>query len=878
MNISETIYQQIFNKSSIPTLILSAEDQYFTILEVNEAYLKTTNTTREFIIGKPVFSVFPKNPSDQVSDNMEKTILSLEQVIHTKEQHTMNQYRYDIPVPGTDLFLEKYWTSINTPVLDSSNTVRMIAHSPIDVTETIILQKKEIVNNEALIKQRQQLYSTFMQAPIGIGIFKGPKFIVDLVNPELCKIYGKTMEDLLGKPIFDVLTHAKGQGFEELLENVRNTGEPFEGFGIEVPLIRNGLLQKVYVDFVYQPFFEDDLSISGVIATATEVTAKVGAMHRLEEAEERIRLATDAMDLGVFDLNYLNGKLITSMRFANIFGFEKPMQQNDYVEVVHPEDIETRKKAHEYAIEHGNMMYEIRVIWPDQSVHWLRIQGKVLYDKKKNPIRMIGTLLDITAQKQAIEQQRKLITLVDNSVDLMAIFNMKGKTSYVNTVGLELLGLGSIAHALTVPVTDLQTVEDLSLLKKKIIPAVIRHGSWAGNVKLRNYATGEKIQVSADYIRIDDSTTGKPIAVGIIARDLRPELKAKQALENSEQLLRNITTAAPIALWMSNKNAEITYVNQTWIDWSGKSLKENKKNGWMSIIYKDDMYKLIKIYQESSLRQVHFEVEFRIFHTDGLQRWCVAAGQPQFDSHGQFSGFIGSCTDITDQKELQNQKDNFIGIASHELKTPVTSLKGYAQVLERILKKKGHLAEAGMVSKIDAQLNRLTNLINDLLDVTKINGDKLQFNDDVFDMQSMISELVENLRPSVTKHQLIEIYKSKGLVYADKERIEQVVINLITNAIKYSPHGDKIVISLRQQDQEIMVCVEDFGIGISTEDLPNVFDQFYRVSGEMQHTYPGLGLGLYISAEIIKRENGRIWVESKKDSGSCFYFSLPMHQ
>ncbi len=877
MNIPETSYQQVFNRSAFPTLILSAKDQHFTILDVNEAYLKMTGTVREFLIGKPVFSVFPQNPSDQVSDNIEKTILSFGQVIRTKEPHTMNQYRYDIPVPDTDLFLEKYWTTINVPLLDHHKNVSMIAQSPIDVTETIILEKKERNSNEALIKQREQLYSTFMQAPVGIGIFKGPDFIVDLVNPEICKIYGKNVEDLLGKPIFDVLEFAKGQGFEELLTNVRKTGKPYRGLDIEIPLVRNGVLQKVYVDFVYQPFYEDDLSISGVIGIATEVTSKVEATHLLEDAEERIRLATDAMDLGVFDLNFLDGKIITSVRFANIFGFSKPMQVNDYVKVIHPEDLQQRNNAHEYAIEFGHMMYEVRVIWPDQTIHWVKAEGKVLYDKKRNPIRMIGTLLDITGQKQAKEQQRKLITLVDNSVDLMAIFTMRGKTSYINQAGLELLGLGSVSNALSIPVSDLQTAENLEILKSKIIPAVIRYGSWAGHVKLRNYTTGEKIPVSAHYIRIDDNGTGKPISVGIIARDLRPEIIAKQALENSEQLLRNITTAAPTALWMSNKKGSLTYVNQTWIDWSGKSLQENKKSGWISVVYKDDVKKITQLYQEASLRYVQFEVEFRIVHADGSIRWCAASGQPQFDIRGQFSGYIGSSTDITDHKDLQSQKDNFIGIASHELKTPVTSLKGYTQVLERVLKKNGHLAEAGMVSKIDAQLNRLTSLINDLLDVTKINGDKLQFNDEIFEMQPMITDLVQNMRPSISKHQLIEIYNCKGITFADRDRIEQVVINLITNAIKYSPHGDKIIISLNQKGQEIIVCVEDFGIGISADHIANVFDQFYRVSGEMQHTYPGLGLGLYISAEIIKRANGQIWVESKKDNGSCFYFSLPAH-
>ena len=140
----------------------------------------------------------------------------------------------------------------------------------------------------------------------------------------------------------------------------------------------------------------------------------------------------------------------------------------------------------------------------------------------------------------------------------------------------------------------------------------------------------------------------------------------------------------------------------------------------------------------------------------------------------------------------------------------------------------------------------------------------------------MVKELVEEIQRTSEKHTLVEKYGEAGLVCGDRERLSQVITNFITNAIKYSPAADKILIYTSLDKGEVTLCVEDYGIGIPGDKLEKVFEQFYRVSGDMQHTFPGLGLGLYISAEIIKREGGRIWVNSQEGKGSTFCFALPL--
>jgi len=869
-------YKDIFHNSTAAMLIVSTDAPAYTMLDVNNAYLSATHTTRDDIVGKSVFGVFPANPTDNVSKNIERTIFSFEQAIKNKAPHVMSNYRYDIPIPGTTDFEERYWTTSNTPVLDEDGIVMYFIHSPSNVTELYKVTEREKAGVEALKSQRQQLYAAFMQAPLGIAIFKGPDYITDLINPPLCEIYGKTIEDMMGKPVFDVLTHARGQGFEELLTNVRLTGEPFRGSELPATLVRNGRMETVYFSVAYEPFREYDGSISGVFAVAIDVTTQVNAKNQIKEAEERARLAVDAVGLGTFDLNLETGEMITSTRFARIFGFEKPVPRAEYVAVFHKDDMEQRLTAHKEAIVTGRLLYEARVTWKDKSVHWVRVEGKVFYTESK-AIRILGILLNITEQRKAKEEQRKLITLVDNSVDLMSILNMEGINSYINESGRKLLGFETEEEVTKTPISMLHAPENFELVQNEVLPTVMHSGKWAGTMLVRHLQTGEIFPVYNNCIRIDDPVSGIPIAIGAVMRDLRPELAAKQALAESEQLLKNITTAAPTALWMSDDKGQITYVNQTWIDWTGHTYEENLGPGWLKAIFTDDRQRVADKFIADLSEMKKYEVEFRINHSDKTIHWCFANGKPQYRNDGSLSGYIGACVDITEQKNLQKQKDDFIGIASHELKTPVTSIKGYTQVLEKMLLKKGDDREAAMMSRMNAQINRLTSLIGDLLDVTKINAGKLQFNDVDFAFNPMVKELVEDLRQAAAKHTIIENYNETGMVHGDRERIGQVITNLVTNAIKYSPQADKIIIHTSVKNNEVILCIEDFGIGIPKEKQDKVFEQFYRVSGDMQHTFPGLGLGLYISSEIIKRERGRIWVNSNEGKGSMFCFSLPLN-
>lgn len=232
-------------------------------------------------------------------------------------------------------------------------------------------------------------------------------------------------------------------------------------------------------------------------------------------------------------------------------------------------------------------------------------------------------------------------------------------------------------------------------------------------------------------------------------------------------------------------------------------------------------------------------------------------------------------TDISKRKIMEQHQEEFIGVASHELKTPVTSIKAYAEILREIFEERNDKNNIKLIQKLDAQVDRLTNLIRTLLDTTKIVEGHFSLKLESFNLNNLMLEKVEELQRLSSIHQLIWRQAEAVWILADRERLGQVLINLISNGIKYSPNGGDVVISCLVDNNGITVSVQDKGIGIPKEMQSKVFDRFYRVQRPQAPTFPGIGLGLYITAGIIQQHGGTIWVESNTDGGSTFFFTLP---
>jgi signal transduction histidine kinase len=229
--------------------------------------------------------------------------------------------------------------------------------------------------------------------------------------------------------------------------------------------------------------------------------------------------------------------------------------------------------------------------------------------------------------------------------------------------------------------------------------------------------------------------------------------------------------------------------------------------------------------------------------------------------------------DVTEMKRLERLRDEFLSMAAHELKTPVTTLKTYVQILQRF-PERAPADRTDVLSVLDQQCTRLGGLVQELLDVSRLQLGSLALRTKTFDLADLAEQLGRSLRSVLPDHPIVIEAEHGSIVSADAERIQQVLSNLIDNAAKFSPAGTDIVVRVQRKPDEIEASVTDAGIGIAAEKLAQLFQRFMQLHAGTEHDKGGLGLGLYISREIVLRHHGRIWVESTLGKGSVFRFSL----
>lgn len=249
---------------------------------------------------------------------------------------------------------------------------------------------------------------------------------------------------------------------------------------------------------------------------------------------------------------------------------------------------------------------------------------------------------------------------------------------------------------------------------------------------------------------------------------------------------------------------------------------------------------------------------------------------PIRNNAGEITGISKIARDITEQKRDEQRKNDFIGMASHELKTPLTSLTALIQVLQQKVKDNDPIFMTSVLARANSQTKKMAALINGFLNVSRLESGKLSIEQHPFELNHLISEIIEETRLSVNSHNLVFEPDGEFNVDADREKIGSVLSNLLSNAVKYSPKGKVVTINCAAGPEMATVSVRDEGIGINQQDLGQLFDRYYRVQSETTKHISGFGVGLYLSAEIIERHGGRIWAESEKDKSSTFYFTLPL--
>lgn len=389
----------------------------------------------------------------------------------------------------------------------------------------------------------------------------------------------------------------------------------------------------------------------------------------------------------------------------------------------------------------------------------------------------------------------------------------------------------------------------------------------------------KEIFFNVTFQPVTDSS-GSTADIMVVAVDVTKQVISRKQVEKSEQHFRYLADLVPANISNALPNGEVTFLNKRWLDFAQMSFEDLRDFGYHEMMHPDEIQAFQKGLAHAAKNGKPFVSEMRFKNSEGHYIWHLNIASPILDEEGRVTMWVGSTTDIQSLKDEEQRKRDFVSMLSHELKTPVTSIKGHVQMLLRILEKE---APSPLTAKLQPSLFRIdkilvqqTRLISEMLDLTRIEDGRLDLHKEPLSVDSLVKEVIADFKLTHPQHSLRLNSAGNVEVYADRQKLNQVLINLIANAIKYSPESFVVDISVARAEDEVRIDIADYGIGIDEKDQQNIFKRFYRVEGQNEIRYSGFGIGLYLASSIIELHGGKISLQSSKGEGSTFTVHIPV--
>jgi PAS domain S-box-containing protein len=733
---------------------------------------KIWRKTEAQVLGKRAEDVF-------LTEQNKKSFELLRNVISTGITHKEKESIRIIE--GNDGIRQFYLDLEYSPLFETDGSASGVFITVNDVTER--------VQARLAVEQSEARFRTMVEnIPFPIGVYAGKEMKIVLANKAIMDVWGKGY-DVIGKLFSDILPELQNQHIFERLDAVYQTGIPYHAKTSRVDLLIDGKLQPYYFNYNFLPLFDSNGKVYAVMNTAADVTDINIAKQKVEDAETRTRLAAEATELATWDLDLNTREIIYSSRLAEIFGHpkHKKISHVDMRNQVHEEDKEIVEKAFDKAMASGIYKYEARVVKPDNTICWVRTQGKVFFDDDNEPVKMIGTLRDLTEEKQA-----------------------------------------------------------------------------------------------------------------------------QQQLVESERKFRLLADSMPQHIWTSDIQGNLNYYNKSVFDYSGLSLEQINKDGWLQIVHPDDRDENIKAWTRAITTGNDFLFEHRFRRYDGQYRWQLSRAIPQRDDMGNIQMWVGTSTDIQDQKEftyhleklvqertseleLKNKElekmngelQSFAYVSSHDLQEPLRKIQTFAG---RILETEGeHFTDTGKnyFERMQDAAQRMQQLINDLLLYSRTSTTERKYENT--DLADIIADVRKELKDDFDQKQgTLEIGKMCK-VNIIRFQFKQLLTNLISNSLKFTrPNVPPHVVIHSEIEAGNTICIEninpalyychisitDNGIGFAPRYKEKIFDVFQRLHGRSEYT--GTGIGLAIVKKIVENHNGVITANGTEGEGATFDIYLPV--
>lgn len=751
-----------------------------------------------------------------------------------------------------------------------------------------MLSFKEAEKKEAKQPSLANINRVLQQAPALICTLQGPEHIFEFANDRYLDFFGG--RELIGKPIKEVMPEIGSQGLIDILNNVYQTGEAFHGNEIKVSFEENnGSTSEYYFDFVYQPILKDQ-EVDGIFVLAVDISDEIEARKKAEKSEEELRNLIDTVPVIIWITDAKGHSTYLNKNWYDYTGEPKvEAEEFGWVNSLHPDDRNNAKEGFRKANQEGTpFSATYRLKNKSGEYRWVIDRGSPNYDQEGNYLGMVGSVIDIHEEKlkkQLVkEKEHRTKTIVEEATIATGVYiGEEMRIELANDAMIKVWG------------------KDRSVIGKTLREALPElEGQPFHGLLHEVFTTGKTYWGKEDRVDLEIdgkmqtgyfNFTYKPLRneqgeiYGILnmALDVTEMVKSKELIKESETHFRQMADLMPNKVTNTDAEGNFVYFNQNWLKFTGLSSENLKTKGWKRFIHPEERQDFEREWKFSLNTGRDFEMELRLLDLHGDYKWHLSRAEAVKDENGNIKMWIGSNTEIQRLKEEERRKEDFLKMVSHELKTPVTSIKGYVQLLLSLLNKEedpqkiSSLPLKPSLQRIDYQLVRLTRLISEILDLSRIEENKLELQKNKFNINELVDETVQDISYTNTQHKIRINHDLKCEVIGDRDRIGQVLINFITNSIKYSPESQNIDISVNAySEDEVAVSVKDYGIGIDQQYHKNVFKRFYRIGTEKEDTYSGFGIGLFLANEIIQRHQGFIELKSEKGKGSEFTFVLNM--
>ncbi len=634
----------------------------------------------------------------------------------------------------------------------------------------------------------------------------------------------------VGHYFWDIFPELK-DGFEkELLKAVN--GEIIRFEEIEIPLIRFGKLESIIITFDYRPIKNQAGEVVKVVVWVIEYTQEVKQRKEIQMLNEELQASNEELVETQHQLNNTNLELQDNLtqlsrneQFLNRFIMEAPaglalMRGPDFIYRIHNASYQAILPGRNLI---GRSFFDAVAELKGTTIE--HVLNEVYY--KGIPHSFTDTLVPLSDYEGG------------PTIDRYFTFNYLPWMDDKGNVD----GILNLAVEVTEAVNARKAVEQLN-----------------ANLEIAN---SEQAAANEELIASNDQLN-----------------KMRYEAVQAEHTLRAAIEAANFGTWHIDAKTRKLIANERLKQLFGfENNEEPTLEDFFARITDDYRQQVEDATEVAILSMGNFDLTYTIKKgQDNTLRWIRAVGNMQADIDGGLTAFTGVVLDITEQKTDEQRKNDFIGMVSHELKTPLTSMKGYVQILKGKADKSEDTFAINLLDKANKQVQKMTAMINGFLNVSRLESGKIQIDRSLFDMAELIKDAEEEVMVTVSSHNVVFAPAEKTMVIADRDKIGQVISNLIGNAVKYSPARSTINVTCLTLNDNAIVSVQDEGIGVAEKDISKLFDRYYRTENVASSLVSGFGIGLYLSSEIIHRHNGKIGIESKPGKGSTFWFSLPISE